>query len=108
MKRRGFAIAVSLLALLPGGLIDAQTRPAATGQVSAAGRMSPSAQARRGYPVARPGVAARGAASAPSIMPLARSGIVAAASVRGPGRRAPRNAVLGGPSSFDARKLVRR
>jgi hypothetical protein len=136
MRHERRLVALGMLAVLASALAQAQPERAAASHTATHGRAShpaprgahPAIKAPPAppHPVAATTLATHAAAlaapriatpagphrtpgiAAPAVRALARSSAVAGAYRSSARRRAPVNAALGGPATFDARKLVRR
>jgi hypothetical protein len=135
MRHECRLIALSVLALLASGVLQAQAQRPAAPRTAAHGRVSHPSRglphpagtataplhtgatavtahaaargAARITPVAGPH-GSRGAAANSAVTPIARTNAAAGAYRSSVRRRGPVNVALGGPATFDARKLVRR
>jgi len=138
MRHECHLVALGVLALLASALAQAQPERAAAARTATHRRAShpaprgahPAVKAATApqHPVAAPTLASHpaaivaaprvstpagphrtpGIAAAPAVTAIARTNAVAGAYRSSVRRRAPVNAALGGPATFDARKLVRR
>jgi hypothetical protein len=135
MRHECRLIALSVLALLASGVLQAQAQRPAAPRTAAHGRVSHPSRglphpagtataplhsvaataastvtahaAARITPVAGPH-RSPGAAANSAVTPIARTNAAAGAYRSSVRRRGPVNVALGGPATFDARKLVRR
>jgi hypothetical protein len=108
MKRTGSLIPLSLVAVLVGTSAPAQTHSAARTYPVVPQPAAAHTPSTRGIPPARgvaPAVANVAQRNALGNVSAGASGAASSASRH---RGAPLNPVLGGPASFDARRLVRR